>query len=37
MADEAKIGTHWKDDELDAFVTDYFEMLEADLSGRTSN
>jgi hypothetical protein len=34
MADEAKIGTHWQDDELDAIVADYFEMLEADLSGR---
>ena len=34
MADEAKIGTHWQDDELDAIVADYFDMLEADLSGR---
>jgi hypothetical protein len=34
MADETKIGTHWKDDELDAIVSDYFDMLEADLSGR---
>jgi len=34
MADEAKIGTHWKDDELDAIVADYFAMLEADLSGQ---
>ena len=34
MADEAKIGTHWKDDELDAIVADYFDMLEADLSGQ---
>lgn len=34
MADEAKIGTPWQDDELDAIVADYFEMLEADLSGR---
>jgi hypothetical protein len=33
MADETKIGTHWQDDELDAIVTDYFAMLEADLSG----
>jgi hypothetical protein len=34
MADEAKIGTHWQADELDAIVADYFAMLEADLSGR---
>ncbi|MCW5979988.1 MAG: DUF3883 domain-containing protein [Bryobacteraceae bacterium] len=34
MADEAKIGTHWQDDELDIIVADYFEMLEADLSGQ---
>jgi Domain of unknown function (DUF3883) len=34
MADEAKIGTHWQDDELDAIVADYFAMLEYDLSGR---
>ena len=34
MADESKIGTHWQDDELDAIVADYFDMLEADLSGR---
>jgi uncharacterized protein DUF3883 len=34
MADEAKIGTHWQDDELDAIVSDYFEMLEADQSER---
>jgi hypothetical protein len=34
MADEAKIGTHWQDDELDAIVADYFAMLEADLSGQ---
>ena len=34
MADETKIGTHWQDDELDAIVADYFDMLEADLSGR---
>src|SRR5271168_4727814 len=33
MADEAKIGTNWQDDELDAIVTDYFAMLSADLSG----
>ena len=33
MADEAKIGTHWQADELDAIVADYFAMLIADLSG----
>ena len=33
MADEKKIGTPWRDDELDAIVADYFEMLEAELSG----
>jgi hypothetical protein len=34
MANETKIGTQWKDDELDAIVADYFSMLESDLSGR---
>jgi hypothetical protein len=34
MADEAKIGKDWQDDELDVIVADYFAMLEADLSGR---
>lgn len=34
MADEAKIGTHWQDDELDAIVAEYFNMLTAELSGR---
>jgi hypothetical protein len=34
MADEAKIGKQWQDDELDAIVADYFAMLEEDLSGR---
>ena len=34
MADEAKIGTNWQDDELDAIVADYFAMLAEDLSGR---
>ncbi len=32
MAQETKSGTDWQDDELDAIVTDYFAMLEADLS-----
>jgi hypothetical protein len=34
MAEEAKLGTTWNDDELDAIVADYFAMLSADLSGR---
>jgi hypothetical protein len=34
MADEAKIGTNWQDDELDVIVADYFAMLDADLAGR---
>jgi hypothetical protein len=34
MADDAKIGTNWRDDELDAIVADYFAMLAEDISGR---
>jgi hypothetical protein len=34
MADEAKIGTDWQNDELDAIVADYFVMLEADIARR---
>jgi hypothetical protein len=34
MADEAKLGKPWQDDELDAIVADYFDMLESELSGR---
>jgi hypothetical protein len=34
MADQAKLGTTWNNDELDAIVADYFAMLSADLSGR---
>ncbi|MEX2374442.1 MAG: hypothetical protein WD942_02505 [Dehalococcoidia bacterium] len=34
MADEAKIGTPWGDEELDAIIADYFAMLEADLAGQ---
>jgi hypothetical protein len=34
MAGEAKLGVHWQDDELDAIVADYFDMLADDLSGR---
>jgi hypothetical protein len=33
MIDETKIGTPWHDDELDAIVADYFNMLDAELSG----
>jgi len=32
MADEAKIGRPWNDDDLDAIVADYFSMLRAELS-----
>lgn len=34
MADSTKLGTDWQSDELDAIVTDYFEMLSADIAGR---
>lgn len=34
MADQAKLGTTWHSDELDAIVEDYFVMLTAELSGR---
>jgi hypothetical protein len=34
MADKANIVAHWRDDELDVIVADYFDMLAADLSGR---
>src|SRR6202035_916671 len=34
MADESKIGTDWQNDELDAIIADYFDMLAADLSGQ---
>ena len=34
MPEEAKIVAHWQDDELDAIVADYFDMLADDLSGR---
>ena len=34
MADKAKIGTPWQDDELDAIVSEYFDMLRADLAGQ---
>jgi hypothetical protein len=34
MADPAKVGTPWRDDELDAIVADYFSMLTAELAHR---
>jgi hypothetical protein len=34
VADEAKIGTDWTDDELDAIVADYFAMLAAEQAGQ---
>ncbi len=34
MADDKKIGTNWQDDELDALVADYFDMLADELAGR---
>ncbi len=34
MADDAKIGTDWQSDELDAIVADYFAMLKSELSGQ---
>lgn len=33
MADASKVGTPWHDDELDAIVADYFDMLGHDLAG----
>ena len=33
MADQAKVGTDWGDDELDAIVADYFAMLAAERAG----
>ena len=34
MADESKIGRDWQDDELDAIVSDYFDMLASELAGK---
>lgn len=34
VADAAKIGTNWTDDELDLIVADYFAMLAAEQAGR---
>lgn len=33
MTDETKTGTSWQDYELDAIVSDYFDMLAAESSG----
>jgi hypothetical protein len=33
MADEAKFGSEWSDEELDLIVADYFAMLRAEQSG----
>lgn len=34
VADEAKLGRPWRDDELDAIVSDYFDMLMLDLASK---
>jgi Domain of unknown function (DUF3883) len=34
LADQDKIGTPWRDDELDAIIADYFSMLQAELDER---
>lgn len=34
VADEDKIGRPWSDDELDAIVADYFDMLGEELAKR---
>jgi len=34
MADQAKSGTPWQDEELDVIVAEYFAMLAAELSGK---
>ncbi len=34
MADDEKIGKPRRDDELDAIIADYFDMLGANLTGR---
>lgn len=34
MADESKRGKEWQDEELDAIVADYFDMLVSDVAGR---
>src|SRR6202046_2596797 len=35
MADPSKVGTDWQADELDAIVSDYFDMLTQDVAGRS--
>jgi hypothetical protein len=34
MANQAKVGADWGDDELDAIVADYFAMLQIERSGQ---
>lgn len=34
LADQEKIGTPWRDNELDAIIADYFGMLAAELNGQ---
>jgi hypothetical protein len=34
MADEGRGGKDWAEDELDAIVADYFDMLDAEVAGR---
>ncbi|MGO9938584.1 MAG: DUF3883 domain-containing protein [Terracidiphilus sp.] len=34
MADDSKVGKDWQDDELDAIVADYFDMLASDLAAQ---
>lgn len=34
MADDAKVGKPWRDEELDAIIADYFAMLSDDIAGR---
>src|SRR5689334_21168998 len=34
MADEGRSGKDWAEDELDAIVADYFDMLGAEVAGR---
>ena len=36
MADHAKIGKDWADDELDAIVADYFAMLALERGAKRS-
>lgn len=34
MADDEKIGKPWRDEELDAIISDYFDMLAHDIAGK---